>query len=83
TDTYLLNEQGGATGEWAVIVNRLAGDDPRWLQRFDFRGGAQSARVPHPHPAFSPDGRRIYFNVSSGPWTRLHVMEWSPEDVIP
>ena len=24
---------------------------------------------------FSPDGRRIYFNESSGEWTRLRVIE--------
>jgi hypothetical protein len=76
TDTYLLREDGTATGEWAVIVNRLAGDEPQWLHRFDNTGGAKSHRVPHPHPAVSADGRRIYFNVSSGAWTRLHVSEW-------
>lgn len=76
TDTYLLKDDGTATGEWAVIVNRLAGDDPQWIHRFDNTGGAKSPRVPHPHPAFSADGRRIYFNVSSGPWTKLHVAEW-------
>ena len=33
--------------------------------------------VSHPHPAFSPDGKRLYFNVSDGKWTRLHVAETS------
>jgi len=80
TDTYLLKDDGTASGEWAVIVNRLAGDDPHWLYRFDQTGGAKSHRVPHPHPTVSADGRRIYFNVSTGPWTRLHVAEW-PETV--
>ena len=36
---------------------------------------ANSWRRSHPHPAFSPDGKRLYFNVSSGPWTQLHVAE--------
>ena len=40
--------------------------------------GAASWRRPHLHPAFSPDSNRLYFNVSDGPWTRLHVAEIPP-----
>jgi Tol biopolymer transport system component len=45
------------------------------IDKFDNSHGAKSWRVSHPHPAFSADGRRIYYNVSSGPWTRLFVAE--------
>jgi hypothetical protein len=31
--------------------------------------------VSHPHPVFSADGKRIYYNVSDGEFTRLHVAE--------
>ena len=40
--------------------------------------GAASWRRPHLHPVFSPDSNRLYFNVSDGPWTRLHVAEAAP-----
>jgi WD40-like Beta Propeller Repeat len=39
---------------------------------------ARALPVSHPHPAFSPDGKRLYFNVSAGQWTRLHVAEVTP-----
>lgn len=66
-----------AAGErlWAVVVGDIAGEDYRILHTFDNSRGATSWRVSHPHPAFSPDGRRIYFNVSEGPWTELYVAE--------
>ena len=35
------------------------------------------------HPAFSPDGKRIYYNVNSGPWTTLHVAEREGPVVAP
>ncbi|HEX8914557.1 MAG TPA: hypothetical protein VF796_19565 [Humisphaera sp.] len=37
--------------------------------------GAKSWRPSHPHPVFSPDGRRLYFNVSADGRTRLWVAE--------
>jgi hypothetical protein len=45
------------------------------LHHFDNSRGARSWRKNHPHPIFSGDGRRIYFNVNEGEWTRLHVAE--------
>jgi hypothetical protein len=45
------------------------------LHEFDGSKGATSWRPSHPHPVFSPDGRRIYFNVNAGPWTQLYVAE--------
>lgn len=62
-------------GSWAVVVGNLKTGEHVVLHRFDNSKGARSWRRSHPHPAFSPDGRRIYFNVSSEDRTRLHVAE--------
>jgi hypothetical protein len=45
------------------------------VHSFDQSQGAKSWRVSHPHPAFSADNKRIYFNMSDGPYTRLMVAE--------
>jgi hypothetical protein len=42
---------------------------------FDNSKGATTWRHNHPHPHFSPDGKRIYYNVNDGPWTKLMVAE--------
>jgi hypothetical protein len=49
------------------------------LDRFHNDGGAKSWRRNHPHPAFSADGRRIYYNVSEGSYTTLMVAEAGDE----
>jgi hypothetical protein len=79
TDADISRREGSRPGEWGIIVGSTA-DDGTWIvvHRFLNTGGATSWRHPHPHPAFSADGRRIYFNVSEGPWTRLHVAEAAP-----
>lgn len=74
TDTT-LEKFGGTEKEWGIVVANARGNEHVIIHRFDNSRGAKSWRVSHPHPAFSPDGRRIYFNVSSGPWTTLHVAE--------
>jgi hypothetical protein len=66
---------GGPKGSWAVVVGDVRTGKYVTLHRFDNSKGAKSWRVSHPHPVFSPDGRRVYFNVSDGEWTRLHVAE--------
>lgn len=65
----------GPKGHWAVAVGDVATGRSVVVHAFDNSRGARSWRVSHPHPSFSPDGRRLYFNVSDGPWTRLHVAE--------
>jgi len=74
SDTTLENF-GGQKKEWGVVVGDLEGKRYRILHRFDNSNGAKSWRVTHPHPSFSPDGRRVYFNVSAGEWTELFVAE--------
>jgi WD40 repeat protein len=62
-------------GFWSMLVGDLNGDRSVVLHTFDLTGGAKSWRGSHPHPVFSPDGRRIYFNATIGGWTQLCVAE--------
>ncbi len=71
----LLDSLGGKPGEWGVVVGDMRGHHYQVLHTFDNSHGARSWRTNHPHPAFSADGRRIYFNVNSGAWTQLFVAE--------
>lgn len=66
---------GGNVKDWSVILADARGTNHLVLQTFDNSRGAASWRRSHPHPVFSADGRRIYFNASDGPWTRLMVAE--------
>lgn len=68
---------GGKPDDWSVVLATANGSHYCLLKTFDNSQGAESWRRSHPHPVFSPDGRRIYYNVSSGPWTRLEVAELS------
>lgn len=70
-----MDKLGGKGSDWAVVVCDVRGGSHVVLHQFNNSAGAQSWRRSHPHPVFSPDGRRIYFNVSSGPWTELHAAE--------
>lgn len=74
TDTTLTNF-GGARTEWGIVLADPKGAGQIILHKFDNARGARSWRVSHPHPVFSPDGKRIYYNVSDGEFTRLHVAE--------
>lgn len=71
----LTDALGGQPGEWGVVVADARGGRYELLHRFDNRRGARSWRRSDPHPVFSADGRRIYFNVSSGEYTQLYVAE--------
>lgn len=64
-------------GRWGVAVAPLEGGQHRILHTFNNDHGASSWRVSHPHPSFSPDGQRLYFNVSSGDWTELYCAQSS------
>jgi hypothetical protein len=62
-------------GRWGVALGELQSGGWHLLTEFDNSSGAASWRKSHPHPVFSRDAQRIYFNVSSDRWTRLHVAE--------
>lgn len=64
--------------DWVIVVGNIKEDGYVVIDKFDNAQGATSWRHNHPHPAFSADGRRIYYNVNSGPWTRLFVAESHP-----
>jgi Tol biopolymer transport system component len=72
-----LGRLGGDSSEMGVVVCDLRGgaDAYQILHRFHNSRGAESWRKNHPHPTFSRDGRRIYFNVSEAAWTSLYVAE--------
>ena len=70
---------GGKSGEWCVMVGDLRGNRHEVLHRFDNTRGAKSWRRSDPHPVFSSDSRRIYFNVSDGDFTQLFVAEMQSE----
>lgn len=76
-----LDNFGGEPGEWGIFVCDLQGGEGRFeiIHRFNNAGGATSWRRNHPHPIFSADGRRIYFNVNDGNWTQLYVAECGKE----
>ena len=74
TDT-IMTSFGGARNEWGVVLADTRGTGQIVLHHFDNSHGAKSWRVSHPHPVFSADGKRIYYNVSDGEFTRLHVVE--------
>jgi hypothetical protein len=63
------------SGLWPILVGDLRGGAHLIVHTVDNRGGAQSWRRGHPHPVFSPDGKRLYFNSTEGEWSRLLVAE--------
>jgi len=79
TDTT-MEKFGGTDKEWGVAVSDMRGKNHVIIHRTDNSRGAKSWRKSHPHPVFSHDGCRIYFNVSSGDWTQLYVAEAAPRD---
>jgi Tol biopolymer transport system component len=66
---------GGTKDEWGIVLMDVRGENHVIVHKFNNAHGARSWRGCHPHPVFSADGQRIYFNVSSGEWTQLHVAE--------
>ena len=77
TDT-IMTSFDGSRNEWGIVLSDAKGTGQILLHKFDNSRGARSWRVSHPHPVFSADGRRIYFNVSDGEFTRLFVAECAP-----
>jgi hypothetical protein len=78
TDGKVARYTDGRPDDWGIAVASMTNDDWLILTTFDNSQGAQTWRQNHPHPTFSADGRRIYFNANDGPWTRLMVAERAP-----
>jgi hypothetical protein len=70
-DGELPKELAQAPGEWGVVLCNLASGESRVLARSREDGGATSWRRNHPHPIFSSDSKRLYFNLNNEPFTRL------------
>jgi hypothetical protein len=75
TDGNVSKRPFGRPNEWAIAVGSTTADEFVVVDQFDNSKGATSWRHNHPHPAFSPDGHRIYYNVNAGTWTKLMVAE--------
>jgi len=73
TDADVTKRKLGNPGDWAIAVGSMTTDDFVVLDVFPNARGARSWRRTHPHPVFSADGQRIYYNVSEGPWATLRV----------
>ena len=71
----MTEPQGGRPNDWGVMVADMKGGQWQVLHHFAQNGGAKSWRRNDPHPAFSADGKRIYYNVSEGEFTTLMVAE--------
>lgn len=77
TDTT-MDRFGKDANSWGIVLADARGNNHVMIHQFLNNAGARSWRRSHPHPVFSADGKRIYFNVSSGPWTQLYVAECGP-----
>ncbi|HBC88395.1 MAG TPA: biopolymer transporter Tol [Lentisphaeria bacterium] len=75
TDANIFWRPYGKPGENAIFMASTSGNEYVMIDRFINTKGAKSWRRPDPHPVFSPDSRRIYYNVSADKWTRLYVAE--------
>jgi len=75
----LVDAVGGPQGHWGIAVGDTRGGQFQVLHRFNNSKGATTWRKNHPHPIFSRDGRRIYFNVNETNWTQLYVAEATAE----
>jgi Tol biopolymer transport system component len=75
TDADVSKRPFGKPNFWAIGVGSMQRDDFVVVDLFDNSKGARTWRHNHPHPSFSADGQRIYYNVNDGEWTRLMVAE--------
>ncbi len=75
TDADVTKRPFGRGGKWAIGIGSTTRDEFVVVDVFDNSKGAKSWRHNHPHPSFSADGKRVYYNVNDGPWTHLMVAE--------
>jgi hypothetical protein len=74
TDTR-LTPFGGDADHWGIALAELSSGRHQLLARIPGSGGCPSWRPPHPHPVFSQDGARLYFNRDNGDAVELWVAE--------
>lgn len=72
---WAMEKKTGVPGEWGIVVGDIKTGEYVLIDKFPHNRGARSWRRSHPHPHFSDDGQRIYYNVADGPWNRLVVAE--------
>ena len=72
---WAMEKRSGVSGEWGIVVGDIKTGEHVVIHKFAHNQGARSWRRSHPHPHFSADGKRIYYNVADGPWNRLFVAE--------
>lgn len=75
TDADVTKRYWGNPGDWAIAVGSMQKDEWLVLQIFGNTKGATTWRHNHPHPAFSADSKRVYYNINEGQWTTLMVAE--------
>ncbi|MGI5868903.1 MAG: biopolymer transporter Tol [Kiritimatiellia bacterium] len=75
SDGKVTKADYAATGNLVVTVGSATTEEQARVDLFKSTAGARTWRKSHPHPVFSPDGKRIYYNVNAGPWTELRVAE--------
>lgn len=73
--TFACDRHLKGSEQWDVVLGDFESGQTLVLHQFDMSRGAASWRRTNPHPAFSPDGKRLYFNVSADRWTRLYVAQ--------
>lgn len=78
SDGKVTKSDYDATDNLVVTVGSATTDEQARVDLFKSTAGAKSWRKSHPHPAFSPDGRRLYYTVNAGPWSELRVAEAPP-----
>jgi len=78
-DSLAEKREGGKGETYQIVVADLRGKDHVVLAELKDYRGAKSWRKSDPHPIFSPDGRRVYFNAGEDGWTRLYVAECGAE----
>lgn len=79
SDGKVTKADYAVTGNLVVTVGSATSDDAVRIDLSKSTAGARTWRKSHPHPVFSPDGRRIYYNVNAGSWTELRVAETTKE----
>jgi hypothetical protein len=75
TDADVTRRPYGKPGYWAIGIGSTKEDAYLVVDLFDNTQGARTWRHNDPHPVFSADGNRIYYNTNRGPWTQLMVAD--------